>query len=203
MSNSEATSENDPENQDSSPMSVDSYGWELPLNRPFIALGFHDPNSDLHEENDYIKPKLHRGMTESNPIIIKRGTYVLVLHFQKDPPIRKDELPDGKTKRKYEHEQWHFREGLATFTPEDNKIPIRVVLGGPDANLQNGEPGYLVEQTQKTIALLGLFKLCLGKFELMLVGNVHDIFITDDGFGMLPVDKFPRGNLKYYIQVED
>jgi hypothetical protein len=183
---------------DSESMSVDSAGSDLPNARPFVALGFHrtilDPATGrVKEEENHITHA--KGTNPTNPLGMSSGYYQMALHMKYD--ISTDEAkPDGTTEKKYQCKNWHFELSGEKASAGNDLVDITVIFG-------TGSPldlplPYSVKPSEDSIIPLGAVELeAMQKFEVMLVGDVHRLFL--DGQNL--VLKKYVGNLRYYIQV--
>ncbi|KAE8548273.1 hypothetical protein TMatcc_010128 [Talaromyces marneffei ATCC 18224] len=177
-------------------MSVDSTSSHLLNARPYIALGYRriDPDTGgMEAEQNHITGET--GTDPENPLGILPGCYQMELHIKYDIPTDYTK-PDGTTEQRNRCKTWHCE-------PSDEKDNPGNCLVNITAIFRSGSPldrqlSYQVRPSQGSFISLGSVKLApMQEFEMMLVGDVHHLFL--DGPNLV-VKKY-AGNLKYYVQV--
>ncbi|KUL89358.1 hypothetical protein ZTR_03660 [Talaromyces verruculosus] len=181
-------------------MSANSPDSGLLNARPYVALGFHrtfvDPvTGRVTRDENYITRE--KGADPANPLGIPPGIYQMVLHLDHDTPTD-DLMPDGTTERKYQCKNWHFELGNEKANPGNNLVDIQVIFG--TGSPSDSQQRYSAKPSEGSFVALGTVELkSMQSFEVMLVGNVHHLFLDGE---ILVLKKFV-GNPRYYIQVND
>lgn len=174
-------------------MSVDSPDSGLLNARPYVALGFHPVTGWATRVENYIT--YAKGADSTNPLEIPPGKYQMVLHLEHDIPTD-NAKPDGTTERKYQGQNWHFELSDEKANTGNDLVDIKVIFG-TDSPF-GSQPLYSARPSEGSFIPLGTVELkAMQEFEVMLVGNIHHLFLDGEN---LVLKKFV-GNLKYYIQV--
>lgn len=181
-------------------MSVDSPDSDPPNARPYVALGFHRTFLDrvtsrvTRDENHITHAK---GADPTNPLGMPPGKYQMVLHLDHDIPTDVAK-PDGTTERKYQCENWHFEFSNEKANPGNDLVDIKVIFG--TGSPSDSQQLCSARPSEGSFTPLGTVELKpMQRFEVMLVGNVHHLFLDGE---KLVLEKFP-GNLRYYIEVNE
>lgn len=179
-------------------MSAESPDSGLLNARPYVALGFHrtflDPvTGRVTRDENYITDA--NGADPTNPLGIPPGMYQMVLHLDHDIPTD-DAKPDGTTERKYQCKNWHFELNTEKAHSGNDLVDIQVIFG--TGSPSDSQQRCLAKPSEGSFIPLGTVELkSMQSFEVMLVGNVHHLFLDGE---KLVLKEFV-GNLRYYIQV--